>query len=145
MLLGVTGSIAAYKTAWLVRDPVKAGAEVQVVATPAAHDFVTPLTLATLSKRPVLTDLFLRTAPEAGTTTCRWVAGPTCSWWLLPAPIPLAKMAQGSVTTCCWPSGSVPPVRCVRGPAMDLEMFADPATAHNLDLLRQRGVHTIGP
>ncbi|MCB0782789.1 MAG: phosphopantothenoylcysteine decarboxylase, partial [Flavobacteriales bacterium] len=60
VLLGVTGSIAAYKTAWLVRDLVKAGAEVQVVMTPAAHDFVTPLTLATLSNRPVLTDLFLR-------------------------------------------------------------------------------------
>ena len=57
VLLGVTGSIAAFKAAALVRELVKAGAEVQVVMTPAAHDFVTPLTLATLSGRPVLTEL----------------------------------------------------------------------------------------
>ncbi|HMC96366.1 MAG TPA: flavoprotein, partial [Flavobacteriales bacterium] len=60
VLLGVTGSIAAYKSAHLVRELVKAGAQVQVVMTPAAHDFVTPLTLATVSDRPVLTDLVNR-------------------------------------------------------------------------------------
>src|SRR5688572_22185558 len=60
VLLGVTGSIAAYKTAHLVRELVKAGAHVQVVMTPSAHDFITPLTLSTLSGRPVLTDLFIR-------------------------------------------------------------------------------------
>ena len=60
VLLGVTGGIAAYKAPQLVRALVKAGAEVQVVMTPAAHDFVTPLALATVSKRPVLTELFVR-------------------------------------------------------------------------------------
>ena len=58
ILVGITGSIAAYKSALLVRQLVKAGAEVKVIMTPAAKDFVTPLTLSTLSKNPVLVDLF---------------------------------------------------------------------------------------
>jgi len=56
ILLGVCGSIAAYKSAWLIRLLVKKGADVKVIMTPAAHDFITPLTLATLSKHPVLTN-----------------------------------------------------------------------------------------
>ena len=145
VLLGVTGSIAAYKTAWLVRDLVKAGAEVQVVMTPAAHDFVTPLTLATLSKRPVLTDLFLRNGSGS------WNDHVSLGRWadvLVVAPASahtLAKMAQGlcdNLLLATWLSATCP---VYVAPAMDLEMFADPATAHNLDLLRHRGVHTIGP
>ena len=145
VLLGVTGSIAAYKTAWLVRDLVKAGAEVQVVMTPAAHDFVTPLTLATLSKRPVLTDLFLRDGSGS------WNDHVSLGRWadvLVVAPASahtLAKMAQGlcdNLLLATWLSATCP---VYVAPAMDLEMFADPATAHNLDLLRERGVHTIGP
>ena len=145
VLLGVTGSIAAYKTAWLVRDLVKAGAEVQVVMTPAAHDFVTPLTLATLSKRPVLTDLLLRDGSGS------WNDHVSLGRWadvLVVAPASahtLAKMAQGlcdNLLLATWLSATCP---VYVAPAMDLEMFADPATAHNLDLLRQRGVHTIGP
>ena len=145
VLLGVTGSIAAYKTAWLVRELVKAGAEVQVVMTPAAHDFVTPLTLATLSKRPVLTDLFLRNGSGS------WNDHVSLGRWadvLVVAPASahtLAKMAQGlcdNLLLATWLSATCP---VYVAPAMDLEMFADPATAHNLDLLRQRGVHTIGP
>ena len=145
VLLGVTGSIAAYKTAWLVRDLVKAGAEVQVVMTPAAHDLVTPLTLATLSKRPVLTDLFLRDGSGS------WNDHVSLGRWadvLVVAPASahtLAKMAQGlcdNLLLATWLSATCP---VYVAPAMDLEMFADPATAHNLDLLRQRGVHTIGP
>ncbi len=145
VLLGVTGSIAAYKTAWLVRDLVKAGAEVQVVMTPAAHDFVTPLTLATLSKRPVLTDLFLRNGSGS------WNDHVSLGRWadvLVVAPASahtLAKMAQGlcdNLLLATWLSATCP---VYVAPAMDLEMFADPATAHNLDLLRERGVHTIGP
>ena len=58
ILLGVTGSIAAYKSIYLVRSLVKAGAEVKVIITPSAKDFVSPLTLSTLSRNPVLTDLF---------------------------------------------------------------------------------------
>ena len=145
VLLGVTGSIAAYKTAWLVRELVKAGAEVQVVMTPAAHDFVTPLTLATLSKRPVLTDLFLRNGSGS------WNDHVSLGRWadvLVVAPASahtLAKMAQGlcdNLLLATWLSATCP---VYVAPAMDLEMFADPATAHNLDLLRERGVHTIGP
>ncbi|MBP6697758.1 MAG: phosphopantothenoylcysteine decarboxylase, partial [Flavobacteriales bacterium] len=59
VVLGVSGGIAAYKTAFLVRELVKAGADVQVVMTPSAHDFITPLTLSTLSGKPVLTDFFV--------------------------------------------------------------------------------------
>ncbi|HQW87500.1 MAG TPA: flavoprotein, partial [Flavobacteriales bacterium] len=95
ILLGVTGGIAAYKSAVLVRALVKAGAEVQVVMTPAAHDFVTPLTLSTLSGRPVLTDLFVRDGSG------RWNDHVHLARWadaLLVAPASantLAKMAQG--------------------------------------------------
>ena len=64
ILVGVTGSIAAYKTAILTRLLIKSGAEVQLVATTSALDFITPLTLATLSKRPVLSDFFERTSGQ---------------------------------------------------------------------------------
>lgn len=145
VLLGVTGSIAAYKTAWLVRDLVRAGAEVQVVMTPAAHDFVTPLTLSTLSKRPVLTELFLRDGSG------RWNDHVSLGRWadvLVVAPASahtLAKMAQGlcdNLLLATWLSATCP---VYVAPAMDLEMYRDPATAHNLEVLRQRGVRTIGP
>ena len=95
VLLGITGGIAAYKAAALVRLLVNAGAEVQVVMTPAARDFVTPLTLATLIKRPVLTDLFVQDGSS------RWndhVHLASCADVMLVAPASpttLAKMAHG--------------------------------------------------
>lgn len=75
VLLGVTGGIAAYKSAELVRALVKAGAEVRVVMTPSAHDFITPLTLATLSRNEVLTDLVDRSGAGSGTTMWPLPAG----------------------------------------------------------------------
>lgn len=143
VLLGVSGSIAAYKAAQLVRDLVKAGAEVQVVMTPAAHDFVTPLTLSTVSGRPALTDLV------SGNGT--WNDHVHLARWadvLLVAPASantLSRMVHGScdnLLLACWLSATCP---VYVAPAMDLEMYKDAATQANLAALHTRGVHTIGP
>ena len=145
VLLGVTGGIAAYKSALIVRALMKAGCEVQVVMTPSAHDFVTPLTLATLSKRPVLTETFERDGSG------RWNDHVHLARWadvLLIAPATansIAKMAQGicdNLLLACFQSSTCP---VVLAPAMDLEMWKEPTTASNIDLLRSRGVRTIGP
>lgn len=143
VLLGVSGSIAAYKAGHLVRELVKAGAQVQVVMTPAAHDFVTPLTLATVSGRPVLTDL----VAADGT----WNDHVHLARWadvLLIAPLSantLAKLAHGqcdNLLIACFLSATCP---VYVAPAMDLEMYRDASTHANLDLLKARGVRTIGP
>lgn len=143
MLLGVSGSIAAYKAAALVRELVKAGAEVQVVMTHAAHDFITPLTLSTLSGRPVLTDLV------AGDGT--WNDHVHLARWadvLLIAPLSantLSKLAHGqcdNLLIATYLSATCP---VYVAPAMDLEMFRDASTGANLDLLTKRGVRQIGP
>ena len=143
VLLGISGGIAAYKSASLVRELVKAGATVQVVMTRSAHDFVTPLTLATLSGRPVLTEL----VADNGT----WNDHVHLARWadvLLIAPLTantLAKMAHGqcdNLLLACYLSATAP---VYVAPAMDLEMFKDASTRSNLDLIRDRGVRTIGP
>lgn len=143
VLLGVSGSIAAFKAAALVRDLVKAGAEVQVVMTRAAHDFVTPLTLATLSGKPVLTDLI------SGEST--WNDHVHLARWadvLLIAPLSantLSKMAHGqcdNLLLAAYLSATCP---VYVAPAMDLEMYRDASTHANLDLLKARGVRQIGP
>lgn len=145
VLLGVSGGIAAYKAANLTRLLVKAGCEVQVVMTPAAHDFVTPLTLATLSKRPVLTDLFVRDGSGA------WNDHVHLARWadvLLIAPATantLGKMAHGlcdNLLQACFLSAACP---VFAAPAMDLEMWRDPGTQMNVDALRGRKVRFIGP
>ena len=145
VLLGVTGSIAAYKAAHLVRELVKAGAQVQLVMTAAAHDFVTPLTLATVSGRPVLTDLVNRDGD--GT----WNDHVHLARWadvMLIAPASantLGKMAHGlcdNLLLACYLSATCP---VYVAPAMDLEMWKDASTKANLDLLLQRGVRSIGP
>ena len=76
ILLGITGSIAAYKAAVLCRLLKTAGADVRVVMTPLAKQFITPLTMATLSKNPILVEFF---DPENGTPTSRWANGPTAT------------------------------------------------------------------
>lgn len=143
VLLGISGSIAAYKAAALVRELVKAGAQVQVVMTRAARDFVTPLTLATFSGRPVLSEL----VSDDGT----WNDHVHLARWadvLLIAPLSantLSKLAHGQcdnlLLACCL-SATCP---VYVAPAMDLEMYRDPSTHANLDLLLQRGIRTIGP
>ncbi len=145
VLLGVTGGIAAYKTPALVRALVKAGAEVQVVMTPAAHDFVTPLALSTVSRRPVLTDLFARDGSG------RWNDHVHLARWadaMVVAPASantLGKMARGlcdNLLLACYLSAECP---VFVAPAMDLEMWRDAGVQGNLSALRERGVRTIGP
>ena len=143
VLLGVTGGIAAFKTPLLVRALVKAGAQVQVVMTRAAHDFVTPLTLSTVSDKPVLTELI------SGEGT--WNDHVHLARWadvMLIAPATantLGKMAHGlcdDLLLACYLSATCP---VFVAPAMDLEMFRDPGTQANLETLQERGVRTIGP
>ncbi|MFT3885644.1 MAG: bifunctional phosphopantothenoylcysteine decarboxylase/phosphopantothenate--cysteine ligase CoaBC [Flavobacteriales bacterium] len=147
VLLGVTGGIAAYKTPLLVRALVKAGADVQVVMTPAAHDFVTPLTLSTVSKRPALTTLVDRSIEG----TVIWNDHVHLARWadvMLIAPASantLGKMAHGlcdNLLLACYLSAECP---VFVAPAMDLEMYLDLSVQENLSVLRKRGVHTIGP
>jgi phosphopantothenoylcysteine decarboxylase/phosphopantothenate--cysteine ligase len=146
VLLGITGGIAAYKTPALVRALVKAGAEVQVVMTPAAHDFVSPLVLSTLSGRAALTELV-----EREDNSATWNDHVHLARWadvLLIAPATantMGKMAHGlcdNLLLACWLSAECP---VYVAPAMDLDMHANQATRENLALLQQRGVRSIGP
>ncbi|MCB0794939.1 MAG: bifunctional phosphopantothenoylcysteine decarboxylase/phosphopantothenate--cysteine ligase CoaBC [Flavobacteriales bacterium] len=146
VLLGVTGGIAAYKAAFLVRELVQAGADVRVVMTRSARDFVTPLTLATLSKNPVLTELVDRISGEP-----RWNDHVALAEWadiMLVAPATantLAKMAQGlcdELLLACYLSARCP---VFVAPAMDLEMYRDAATQFNIARLKEHGVNIIGP
>ncbi|HTJ13811.1 MAG TPA: bifunctional phosphopantothenoylcysteine decarboxylase/phosphopantothenate--cysteine ligase CoaBC [Dinghuibacter sp.] len=129
ILLGITGSIAAYKTATLVRLLVKAGAEVRVVMTRAAGEFITPLTLGTLSKGPVLTDLATADTWANHVMLGRWadvmvVAPLSCNT--------LAKMASGqcdNLLLAVYLSATCP---VVLAPAMDEDMWHHPATRQNL-------------
>ncbi|MBP5260323.1 MAG: bifunctional phosphopantothenoylcysteine decarboxylase/phosphopantothenate--cysteine ligase CoaBC [Paludibacteraceae bacterium] len=142
IVVGLTGSIAAYKTATLVRDLIKAGAEVQVLMTETAKQFITPLTLATLSKRPVLVDFF---DPTDG----RWNSHVSLGLWAdayLIAPASantLAKMANGiadNLVTTTYLSARCP---VFAAPAMVLDMYRHPRTQANLDTLRTDGVTVI--
>jgi phosphopantothenoylcysteine decarboxylase/phosphopantothenate--cysteine ligase len=143
ILLGVSGSIAAYKAAPLTRLLVKAGAEVQVVLTEAAAAFVTPLTLGTLSKKPVLTG-FLRDA-AAG----EWHNHVELGLWadaLLIAPASantIGQLANGlcpNLLSAVYLSARCP---VFLAPAMDLDMFAHPAVTQNLARLRSFGNHVF--
>ncbi len=144
ILLGVTGSIAAYKSAELIRRLRQAGAEVQVVMTPAAARFVTPLTLQALSGRPVRRDLF-DVAAEAAMghiELARWAD------WILIAPASadfLARLRIGRaddlLSTLCLASEA--PVVLV--PAMNRVMWRHPATRDNVAVLERRGVEIWGP
>ncbi len=136
ILLGITGSIAAYKSILLVRLLVKAGAEVKVVMTPAAKDFVPPLTLSTLSRNPVLTDLFEETNWSNHVMLGRWadvflIAPLSCNT--------LAKMANGqcdNLLLAVYLSATCP---VVIAPAMDEDMWLHPATRANLAKLASFG------
>jgi phosphopantothenoylcysteine decarboxylase/phosphopantothenate--cysteine ligase len=144
IIAGISGGIAAYKAAVLVRTLVKSGAEVRVIMTPMAKHFITPLTMATLSGHPVYTDFY---NPENGD----WNNHVRLGLWAdacLVAPATantLAKMAHGIadnllLTTCL-------SMRCpvVAAPAMDMDMWAHPATRSNLQTLQKHGVHIIEP
>ena len=143
LLLGISGSIAAYKSAALVRLLVKAGAEVQCILTEAAAAFVTPLTLGTLSKKPVLTG-FLRDAAagewhnhvELGLWAEAYVIAPASAHTL-------AQLANGfcpNLLSAVYLSARCP---VFLAPAMDLDMFAHPAVTQNLARLRSFGNHVF--
>ncbi|MBL0104045.1 MAG: bifunctional phosphopantothenoylcysteine decarboxylase/phosphopantothenate--cysteine ligase CoaBC [Bacteroidetes bacterium] len=144
IVLGVTGSIAAYKSALLVRLLVKAGAEVKVIMTPSASDFVTPLTLSVLSKNPVLTAF---TDAESG----QWNNHIDLGLWadaLVIAPATantLAAMADGvcdNLLLAVYLSARCP---VFISPAMDLDMLKHPGTQANIAKLRTYGNHIIAP
>jgi len=144
ILLGVSGSIAAYKSAILTRLLVKSGAEVKVVMTQAAHDFITPLTLATLSKNPVLTQF---SEPVSGT----WNNHVELGLWadaMVIAPASantLSKMAGGTcdnLLIAVYLSARCP---VFFAPAMDLDMLQHPSTKKNIESLISWGNHQINP
>ena len=142
ILLGVTGSIAAYKAALLARLFVKNGADIKVLMTHAAKDFITPLTLATLSKNPVLSE-FVK--DDTGQWNNHVALGLWADAFLL-APASsntLASMANGisnNLLTATYLSTRGP---VFIAPAMDLDMYAHPSTTQNLDKLRAYGHHII--
>jgi phosphopantothenoylcysteine decarboxylase/phosphopantothenate--cysteine ligase len=142
IIVGVTGGIAAYKTASLVREIVKRGGEVRVVMTPMAKQFITPLTLATLSKNPIAVDFF---DPENG----QWNSHVSLGLWadaMIIAPATantLAKMVNGIADNLLLTTYLSAKCPVFVAPSMDLDMNAHPATQNNIALLVSRGVHVI--
>jgi phosphopantothenoylcysteine decarboxylase / phosphopantothenate---cysteine ligase len=143
ILLGVSGSIAAYKSAILVRLLIKSGAEVKVVMTASAHDFITPLTLSTLSKNPVLTHF----TKEEG----QWNNHVELGLWadtfvIAPASAnTLAKMANGICDNLLMASYLSARCPVFFAPAMDLDMLQHPSTKQNIEKLTSWGNHLIHP
>lgn len=144
IILGITGSIAAYKAAGLIRSFVKKGAEVQVVMTPAAKEFITPLTLATLIRKPVISEFF---SNRDGS----WNSHVDLGLWadvMLIAPATAAtigKMANGiadNMLVTTYLSCKAP---VFVAPAMDLDMFKHASTQQNLQRLRSFGNRIIEP
>ncbi|MDR0737774.1 MAG: bifunctional phosphopantothenoylcysteine decarboxylase/phosphopantothenate--cysteine ligase CoaBC [Prevotellaceae bacterium] len=144
ILLGITGSIAAYKAATLIRLLTKEGAEVQVVMTASAKYFITPLTMATLSKRPVLVEFY---NPENGNWNSHVSLGEWADYYLI-APATantMAKMVHGiadNLLLTAYLSARCP---VIVAPAMDVEMYNHPANVRNMALLKERGVMVIDP
>lgn len=144
ILLGVTASIAAYKAAILIRGLVQRGANVRVVMSPAARDFITPLTLATLCKSPILVDNF---DPENGAWNSHISLGEWADHYII-APATantLAKMTTGiadNLLLCSYLSARCP---VSVAPAMDYDMYLHPTTQANIERLRALGVGIIEP
>lgn len=144
IIVGVTGSIAAYKAAMLIRLLVKEGADVRVIMTPLAKEFITPLTLATLSKHPILVEFF---DPENGAWNSHVSLGEWADAYVI-APATantLSKMATGeadNLLTTTYLSAKCP---VFAAPAMDLDMYAHTATQRNLRQLQADGVYLIEP
>jgi phosphopantothenoylcysteine decarboxylase / phosphopantothenate---cysteine ligase len=148
IILGVTGGIAAYKSAWLIREFVKAGAIVQVVMTRAATQFITPLTLSTLSQRETIIDMF---PPSPDQNTNQWTKHIGLSQWadiMLIAPATantLAKIAHGMADDFL--TTLVLALRCplVIAPSMDVDMYRNEITQGNIDILKETGYFLIDP
>lgn len=144
ILVGISGGIAAYKTATLVRLLVKSGAEVKVVMTPAAKEFITPLTLATLSGNEVINEFFTA-------NTGHWNSHVSLGLWadaMIVAPCTastLGKMVSGVADNMLVTTYLSMKAPVFIAPAMDLDMFAHPSTKHNLGELQAYGNHIIEP
>jgi phosphopantothenoylcysteine decarboxylase/phosphopantothenate--cysteine ligase len=144
IVLGITGSIAAYKAASLTRLLIKAGAEVQIVITPSGKEFITPVTLSALTGKPIVSEFF--TAND-GT----WHSHVDLGQWadlMLIAPATaatLGKMANGIADNMLITTYLSMKAPIMIAPAMDLDMFAHPSTTKNIDLLRSYGNIIIEP
>ena len=144
IILGITGSIAAYKAAYLLRLLIKQGAEVQVVMTPAGKEFITPVTLSSLSGKPVVSEFFTANTGE-------WHSHVDLGLWadaMIIAPATastIGKMANGiadNMLVTTYLSCKAP---VFVAPAMDLDMYAHASTQRNLELLKSYGNHIIEP
>ena len=135
IVLGITGSIAAYKACILIRLLIKAGAEVQVVITPAGREFITPVTLSALTSKPVITEFF---AQRDGS----WHSHVDLGLWadaMIIAPATastIGKMANGIADNMLITTYLSMKAPVFVAPAMDLDMFAPPATQRNIATLR---------
>ena len=144
IVLGITGSIAAYKAAILIRSLIKKGAEVQVVITPAGKEFITPITLSALTSKPVISEFF---SQRDGT----WHSHVDLGLWadamvIAPATAStIGKMAHGVADNMLITTYLSMKAPVFVAPAMDLDMFAHPSTQKNLDILRSYGNHIIEP
>ncbi|WP_321372933.1 bifunctional phosphopantothenoylcysteine decarboxylase/phosphopantothenate--cysteine ligase CoaBC [uncultured Draconibacterium sp.] len=144
IILGITGSIAAYKAAMLLRLFIKEGAEVQVVITPAGKEFITPVTLSALSNKPVISEFF-------GANDGSWNSHVDLGLWadvmvIAPATAStLGKMANGiadNMLITTYLSAKCP---VMIAPAMDLDMFAHPSTQRNISILKEYGNSIVEP
>lgn len=144
IVLGITGSIAAYKAASLARLFVKEGAEVQIVITPAGKEFITPVTLSALTGKPVVSEFF-------GANDGSWHSHVDLGLWadfMLIAPATastLGKMANGIADNMLVTTYMSMKAPVFIAPAMDLDMFAHPSTTRNISILQSYGNHIIEP
>ena len=144
IILGITGSIAAYKAAILLRLLIKEGARVQVVITKAGKEFITPVTLSALSGKPVISEFF-------GTSDGTWNSHVDLGLWadlMLVAPATastIGKMANGiadNMLVTTYMSAKCP---VYIAPAMDLDMYAHPSTQKNISILKEYGNQIVDP
>ena len=144
IVLGITGSIAAYKACYIIRGLIKAGAEVQVVITPAGKEFITPITLSALTQKPVISDFF---SQRDGT----WHSHVALGLWadaMLIAPCTastLGKMANGVADNMLITTYLSMKAPVFIAPAMDLDMYQHPTTQENLQKLQSFGNQIIEP
>jgi phosphopantothenoylcysteine decarboxylase/phosphopantothenate--cysteine ligase len=144
ILIGVTGGIAAYKTATVIRLLVKEGASVKVIMTEHAKKFITPLTLATLSKNPILSEFF---DPENGSWNSHVDLGLWADLFLI-APATantIGKMAGGIADNLLLTTYLSARCDIVVAPSMDMDMLCHPATSQNIETLRSRGNIILEP
>ena len=142
--MGISGGIAAYKSVFLLRLLVKEGAEVQVVITPNGKEFITPVTLSSLSQNPVICDFFTANTGE-------WHSHVSLGLWadlMVVAPATastMAKMATGVADNMLVTTYLSAKEHVMAAPAMDLDMWAHPSTQRNIEQLRRDGVEIIMP